>query len=536
MTKRRTRAHIAAALGTTAIIVLAGCSAIPGESDPDATTGGNLTFALAQSPGCLDAQQIAYIDALYVMRQVTETLTDQDPFTGEIRPYLAESWEINDDATEFTFHLREGVTFSDGTFFDAEVVAANMQAIFELGVGTRGWSYMSTFDGAEVVDDDTVIISFTEPNAPFLSGSSLVNLGFASLATLELTPEERCQGTVVGTGPFVLDSYIPDSEVVLVKREGYDWPSEVATHSGEALLDSITFQIVPESSVRIGSLTSGQVDGVMSVQPQDEEIIQSSGGEVLAALNPGIPMHFDVDVAQPVVSEEAVRLAVQVGIDRQEIADTVLSSHFTPATSMLTPNVAGYVDMSSELAYDPDTAAELLDDAGWELGDDGVREKDGQRLTLRLAYAPTNSFNRPAMELIQQQLARIGFEVTLKEFLATDFTTNREERDWDMTLGNSTDTDPNVFVNPFLSTANNVHRLPDPSVLDGLLVAQRGTADVTERADVIGGIQEYLIGNGYSIPVYDLYQILAFSEQVSGVEFDQTARPVFYGTSLTAVD
>lgn len=538
MTRPARRLPVASAVLTA--LILSSCSSADNDSvgdnggGGDEQAGGTLDFAIVVNPGCIDMHQVTLFDTMYVTRQVVESLTYEDPDTGEIVPHLAESWDINENATEFTFKLRQDVTFSDGTPFNAEVAAANLDELHAMGaLASRASTYLRSYAGSEIVDEFTVRFTFDDPNAAFLSNVASLNLGMVSLATLELDPEDRCQGQIVGTGPFVLDNYTQDVEVNLTKREGYDWPAESHEHTGEALLDGINFLITPESGVRIGALSSGQVGGIMGVQVQDEALVEASGGQVLSRVNPGTTMLLGVNTQSSVMSEENVRLAVQHGIDRDTIVQTALSSHFSPSTSVLAPNVPGWVDNSELIVHDVEESARLLDEAGWELGSDGVRYRDGQPLEIEIVYMSVNNFNQSTMELAQEQLGRIGFDVTLREVLGAQWTEARSAYDWDLFLVNNTDADAIAIGALFWPHLVNLANLEPGDELDQLLDQQMAQADPAERQETFEQIQELMLTRGYAIPVFDLVQVIGVSGDLHGVTFDSGSRAVFYGASLS---
>ena len=126
--------------------------------------------------------------------------------------------------------------------------------------GAYGGVYIAGYDSAEAVDSDTVEVHFSTPNAAFLQGTSTTNLAILAASSYEATPEERCLGNVVGSGPFVLDKYTPGEGIDLSKRAGYDWASELNDHQGEAYLDAVHINYVAEDSVRVGNLASGASD------------------------------------------------------------------------------------------------------------------------------------------------------------------------------------------------------------------------------------------------------------------------------------
>ena len=351
-THRRHRPWLAltAALLTLGLV---GCGSEPGDvatspstgsSADGAQSGGTLTFAIGNDPISVNPHGGGSgNDAQYITRQIVDSLVDQDPQTGEIVPWLATSWEINDDATEFVFTLRDDVTFSDGTAFTAQSVVNTLEDVIANGaVANAAVSFLGDYTGAEAIDDVTVQITFGSPNAPFLqalSGPGLAPIADASIAT---PWDERVSDGVIGTGPFVLDHYTPNTEVLLTKRDGYAWPSEVSDNPGAAYLDEVLFQVVPEPSVRTGALSSGQVDVIGGVPPQDQELISASEFALVIRANPGTTFGLTPYTAKPGVDDVAVRQAIQVALDRESIRDASVNADYAVSRSVLSDTTPGF--------------------------------------------------------------------------------------------------------------------------------------------------------------------------------------------------
>ena len=211
----------------------------------------------------LDPFQVYWLEHRVVLRNVAESLTDQDPQTGKIIPWLATGWDISPDALQYTFHLRKDVTFSNGTRFDAHAVktAFDSDKAFAAQLpATFGATYLAGYDHAEVVDDFTVKLVLARPNAGFLQATSTTNLAILAPESYVKTAKERSLGAIIGTGPFVLDHYTPESGLSLLKRTGYAWPSANAQNRGEAHLDKVDVTYIPEESVRNGQFVQGQLD------------------------------------------------------------------------------------------------------------------------------------------------------------------------------------------------------------------------------------------------------------------------------------
>ncbi len=384
--------RIAAGIGAAAVLATALTACGGGSSSPSADAGpaqpgGTLRYGLSQAPTCADPAQSGTNQTIYVARQVVDSLTDQDPATGELKPWLAESWETDADASSFTFHLKEGVTFSDGTPFTAESVKKNLDAIVNALSGAKaplGASYLAGYTGTTVIDPLTAQVDFAAPNAQFLQASSTPQLGILSDASVVRSAEERCTGNISGTGPFTYADYQQDKSVTLAKRAGYNWGSDVFGHDGEAYLDTIEFSVVPESGVRTGSLSSGQLDAISDALPQDaprRSKARAAGAHHVEP--PGTPpFGFQPNVTRgPLVDPPVVRSALVPAINRQELVDTVLGPNFTPATSTLasrTPRLrvaAGRDVRPGEGEVDSGSG-------GLGSGADGIREKGGQKLSF----------------------------------------------------------------------------------------------------------------------------------------------------------
>ena len=522
-----------AALVVSGLLATAGCSAGGSTAAAEGTPapGGELTFALASDPVCVDPQQRANNDAIYPARQLVDSLTDEDPETGEIVPWLATSWEVNEDATEFTFHLREDATFSDGSPVDAQAVRDNFDAIVRLGAqAPLGSGYLAGYEGTTVVDDHTARVAFERPNAQFLQATSTFSLGLLAPSTTRLPAAERCTENLVGSGPFVLEEYRPNQLVVERRREDYAWGSSLWRHQGPAYLEKLTFRVIPESGVRTGALRSGQVDAIGGVAPQDEQGLADAGFRVQSRSNPGLPFGLSANLARPALQDERVRRAVQLAVDRQEVVDTVLSPSFLPATGSLAHTTHTYADLSELLAHDPEEAERLLSDAGWEPGADGVRVKDGERLSLTVLWTENFGPNENVLQLLQQQLREVGVELRLRTAPLADFVAEREAGDFDFTWGNTTRTDPDIMRTAFSAELANYSHLPADGPLEELLQGQNAATDPDERADLSARAQRELVEQAVAVPVFELTTVLGLADRVHDLDFEASSRIQLHDT------
>ncbi|MER6952336.1 ABC transporter substrate-binding protein [Streptomyces sp. NPDC000618] len=519
----------------TSGVLLSACSAGGDGSSSSgggqARSGGTLTFAVGSDAGCVDPQQVGSNDTIYSLRQIVDSLTDQDPKTGKIVPWLAKSWDISTDATTFTFHLRSGVTFSDGSALTAQVVKDNFDAVPKLGaLGTLAQGYLSGVDSTTVVDPLTVRVTFKQPNAQFLQATATHSLGIESSASVQKSPQDKCSQGVVGSGSFVLKDYVQNQSITLARRTGYAWGSALWTKKGEAYLDKLVFKVVPEAGVRTGSLQSGQVDAISGVGRSNESALKSGGQvDLQQRANPGVVFNLGLNNSRPALKDVRVRQAISYAVDRQQIVDTVFPTGTEPATSILAHTTPDYSDLGAELTLDAAKAKSLLDSAGWKTGGDGIRVKDGKKLSLTVSWFPNAATNQPSLELIQQQLKAVGIGVVLKQLPVTQFAPTLQSGDFDVVWGNVTRADPDILRSSFSTRLANFYQL-STGPLDTALSEQAATADTAKRKQLVVQAQELLVRNAYVVPVVELQTQLGVSKKVHRLDFDASSRIQLHDT------
>lgn len=526
MTTRRTT--LAAALAVTAALVLSACASTAAAPEDAASAtpvqGGDLTFAVANDPISLNPSGTGSgNDTLYVTRQLVDSLLYQNPDTGALDPWLATSYTSNAEATEFTFALRDDVTFSDGTPFTAASVKATFDDIAAAGALSQAVSSFVGYAGTDAIDAHTARVRFSTPNAAFPNSTASVALGIVGDATVAVAYDQRADGAaVVGTGPFTLTSYTKDTATVLAARDDYAWAPAALGNAGRARLDTVTFEIVPEAGVRTGSLTSDQVDVAGGVQPNDVASLEQAGYPLVWRGNPGITFGLSFNLSRPVVADLAVRQAIASAIDAKTVRDTALNDYFAVATSALAQNTPGYADESAAFAFDPDRAAELLDEAGWSAGADGIREKDGQKLQLKLWWITNFGPNQTSLELIQQELKAVGVDLQLQSGPVPDFLEAQKNGDFDLVWGNLSRADGDVLRTTF-SKATTRYRIEDPT-LEALLQKQLSISDPAARDVVLAEAQARIASQVYQIPVHELTSILGTREAVHAVTLGADSR------------
>lgn len=480
-----------------------------------------------------------------ILNQITDKLTYQNPKTLEIEPWIAKSWSSNADKTEYTFKLRPGVTFSDGTPLDANAVAKNFDTY---GLGNKEKrlpvsEVINNYDHSEVIDPLTVKFYFKRSSPGFLQGTATIGSGLVSLSTLNRSYDELGDARhIIGSGPFVVSAETLGREVDLSVRKDYRWGPARLTQQGRANLDGIKVIVTGEDSVRIGALQAGQADFIRQIQAYDEKQTQDQGFTIYAAPTRGVNDSVAFRPDNPLVSDLRVRQALLHATDSKQIVETLFSVNYPQAKSVIASSAAGFVDLSAKLKFDPDLANRLLDEAGWKKGGDGLREKDGKKLLLNVYESLPQPQNKAVLQLVSQQWGKVGARLNI---LAGDagskVADNLDPQKTPAAVVEVGRADPDVIKSQFYPTNRDAllqqggtgkNSAFKDDKLNALLLGIASEVDAQKRLQIAGEAQNYLLDQAYVIPFFEEPQVFAGAPYLKGVSFEAVGRPSFYGAWL----
>jgi len=511
-------------------------SAGPLKSQPH--VGGELVFGFdgaANTQFALDPHKSAFAPHARIIRSIFDSLVVLLP-GHRFGPWLAKSWEISGDGLSYTFQLRNDVKFHDGTRFDAAAVKYNLDRIKEPKNAFYALSDIGAYESTKVIDDFTVQVQFSRPYAAFLANLSKPSLGIVSPAAAEKYGEEFPLHPV-GTGPFKFKSMTPGTEIALERNPDYHWGATGAGHEGPAWLERLTFKNVPEEATRVAVLENGQAGAVDLIPPQNLVQLRASSKFHLVEhelLNHNYSLYLNMLRAP--WQDARVREAFKLSLDIDTAVKTIYLGTAARAWAPLSPSILGY-DKSLENSWKPDRAAAIrtLEELGWKLGSDGIRVKDGKRLTI--SFLDTQGNREKRLDLItvfRRQLHDTGFELRVDNVPAGSYLEKASSGNFDLLAGSLFAPDPDVLRRiyaPDKASLLAVFKGVDPE-LNRLLVAGSEALQPDERVKLYAQAQRLISDKTYSIPAYVLVYSVAAANNVQGIVIDTHGFPVFNDTWL----
>jgi peptide/nickel transport system substrate-binding protein len=507
--------------------------------------GGTLTYGLSGDvDGTLDPGVTHFDTTIRVTLNICEPLVWM-PTATEFWPGLAESWEVSEDGLAYTFHLKQGVTFHDGTPFNAEAVQFSFDRVVaadkiaaggtptadEVIVAGQSHDQIGTYSHSEIIDDHTIKMIMSRPFAPFLSGLNGY-LGIVSPTAVRSMGLAEFARAPVGTGPFKFGEWVEADHITVVKNPDYNWGSANFQHAGAPYVDEIVYKVIPDAAVRTGTVISGETQYIEDRDPlQAEDLDSNSEIEVIAKPQPGSGWILLLNVSRPEspIADLKVRQALSYSIDKVAFNEAVFAGSNAPAASPLMKPTFGY-DPATESVYSYDTAkaAALFEEAGWVLNGD-IREKDGKKLELEFPVIDRPRDNAMAT-FIQGALREVGVDLKVEPMERGAFSQRwQTENAYDFSFMWFSYADPDVLRSIFYSKnfgSFNRAKYSVPEV-DTMLEDAAASNDPEVRQQLYSQIQMRVLQDAVTIPLVDSLVYQAKRTNVQGEILDYLASYVW---------
>ncbi|MGI8476447.1 MAG: ABC transporter substrate-binding protein, partial [Thermomicrobiales bacterium] len=521
----------------------------------DIQPGGTLTYGLGfDLDGTMDPAVTNFDSTIRVTLNVCEPLVWM-PNATDIVPALAESWSVYPDGLEWTFKLKQGVTFHDGTPFNAKavqytydrVVALDKYTASAVAAGTpvdavtpgdvtkfispgQSHDQIGSYDHSEVIDDTTIKMVLSKPFAPFLTGLNGY-LGIVSPTAVEKMGLAEFARKPVGTGPYKVKEWIEADHVTLEKNADYKWGSSFFKNQGAAYFDEIVFKIIPDDSVRTGTLISGETQYIDTVDPlQLQDVMDNPDLEVVKLGQPGSGWILLFNVARPgkPQMDMAVRQALSYAIDKDAMNKAVWGGINSPASSPLMKPTFGYEPKTETMyTYDKAKAESMLDAAGWVKKGD-VREKDGAKLSMYWSVQDRPN-DKAIATFVQGSFKAIGVEVIVEAMERGAARANRKAGKYDISFLWFSYADPDVLRTIFWSKnigAFNFANYSNTDV-DKWLEDAASNQDQEARKALYSKVQIKVLEDAVTIPMSDSLTYNAKSKKLTGDYLDFLASYVW---------
>ena len=367
-----------------------------------------------------------YAGEMYAQEMLYETLVNitADGYEG----CLAESWDISDDGKTYTFHIRDGVKFSDGEVCDANAIKANFDAIIENKDRHTWLEMMNLLVGVSAPDDKTFVIELSEPYYPLLTELG-VTRPFAMISPKAMKDGSTKDGVnaYIGTGPYVLTDFVTDEYAVFEANENY-WGEQPK-------IKKITVKVIPDTQTRILALEKGEIDMIFGKNMIDADAINQYTGNdkfTVSLSDPTSTRQIVLNTTRDVLADKEVRQALQHATNKQAISDGIFYGLEQPADTLFAKTVP-YCDIDLEpYAYDVELAQSMLDEAGWVVGADKIREKDGQKLNIDLLYNSDSVTEKAIAEYLQSEYQKIGISLNIHGEEEQSYRDNMKAGNFDM--------------------------------------------------------------------------------------------------------
>lgn len=474
--------------------------------------GGILVFGRGSDSVSLDPAIVTDGESLRVTKNIFDTLLDYEDDSMKVIPALAEEWKISDDGLTYTFNLRKGVKFHDGTAFDAQAVKFNFDRWADPNNSPNGVFeyYTSQFGGVikEVVavDEHTVEFHLNRTQGPFLQNIAMASFGIASPTALEKHGDLFGQNPV-GTGPFVFKEWLPKESITLEKNKDY-WMK------GFPYLDRVVFRSIDDNSARLNALLAGDIDILDNLAPSDIESVEKNENLNLIMRPSFNVSYLGFNTEKKPLDDPKVRVAIAHAINKPGLVDAIFDGRAIPAKNPMPPTLWGYNDDIQDYPYDLEKAKQLLAEAGYP---------NGFKLTFHAmpAVRPYMPNGPKAAEAMADDLAKIGIQT---EIVSPEWAVYLE----DTKVGNmelfilgwtGDNGDPDNFIYALLDqdniNGNNRARYKNQELHD-LLIAAQSESDQSKREKMYKEAQVIIHKDQPWVPLVHADPPLAGSKKVKG--------------------
>ncbi|ATO47703.1 nickel ABC transporter substrate-binding protein [Brevibacillus laterosporus] len=459
---------------------------------------------------------------------------------GELKPWLAQSWDVSKDGKEYVFHLRKDVTFSDGSLFNATIVKKNFDTVLANAPQHEWMELINQIKSTEVVDEFTFKLNLKKPYYPTLQELTYIRplrfVGEAAFPDSQNTFKDGLKAPI-GTGPWVLSEYTKNEKAVFTRNEKY-W-------GAKPKVDKVIVKVIPDGESRVLAFEKKEIDLIFGngVISQDSfRFLKDSGKYETKLSEPTATRALLFNTNREALKDRKLRLAIQHAFNKQAVIDHIFYGTERKADTLFAPTIPYTKIDVKPYEHDEEKAKQLLDEAGWkQVNGKPFREKDGETLQLELMFISSDNIQKAIAEYVQGEFSKLGIDIKLTSKEEENFWATASEGSFDLlfTASWGVPFDPHSYLSAITTPSEGgspdykaLLGLPDKKELDGKIKGVLVSTDEAHRMKLYKDILTTLHEQAAYLPISYQSNIAVYHKNMSGVNF----LPQEYEVPFTTID
>jgi peptide/nickel transport system substrate-binding protein len=479
-----------------------------------------------------DGQRTTWSPTSDIVNMIQDTLVALDWDGKTVIPYLAKSWQISEDGKTYTFKLRDDVQFCSGKkFTSADVVYSFKRLLDPETKAPLKWRAGSIKD-LRAPDPTTVEYELNEPFADLMMNLVSFTMAIHNKESVEKHGKDYGTQAVDGTGPWCFESWQPRTEIVLKRHDAYKWGPSMYQNKGPVKFEKLSIKIVPEDSARVAAMMGGQFDVTHQIPLQFIDQVQKAPMLQVQEAKPNFQlMYYGFKSNRPMVSDPRVREAMNIAINRAEIVKGIMLGQAAAAYTFIDPAALDFNEETKTIIKeDVERAKKLLDEAGWTMGADGFRYKDGVKLAPKVLFTQVSYFGRIS-EAIQGYMRKIGVDWNIIGYDSTIAFAKMSEQDYELWTVTFPYVSAGDLLNYYFDSAN----IPAPNRMnwkdaqtDEWLKLGRSALNDADRTKYYGLTQKHVTQQHLWMPVMNVAMYTTSNKKLKGVRPHMLYQNTFY--------
>jgi peptide/nickel transport system substrate-binding protein len=511
----------------TGVVALLGAAAIS-----SAAGAQTLKMMKALDAPHYDGQRTTWSPTSDIVNMFQDTLVAMDWDGKTAIPYLAKSWTVSEDGKLYTFKLRDDVQFCSGKKFTAADVIYSFKRLTSAELKAPLAWRAGNIKELRAPDPYTVEYELKEPFADLLLQLTMFTTAIHNQESVESLGKDYGIKGIDGTGPWCFESWQPRTEIVLKRHDAYKWGPSMYQNKGPVKFEKLSIKIVPEDSARVAAMMGGQFDVTHQVPVAFIQQVKAAPNLTVQEAQPNFQlMYYGYKTTRPMVADARVREAMNIAINRAEIVKGIMLGNADPAYTFIDPKALDFAESTKGIIKeDVERAKKLLDEAGWKVGSDGIREKDGVKLAPKVLFTQVAYFPRVS-EAIQGYMRKIGIDWKIVGFDSTIAPAEMAKQDFELW----TVTFPYISAGDLLNFYFDSKNMPAPNRMnwndaktDEYLKMGRASLTEADRTKYYALAQQRVTQEHLWMPVMNIAMYTTSVKKLKGVRPHMLYQNTFY--------